>query len=1098
MSPLPDLSDDDDGSPVSPMSSDGSISSPSQALIELGLEEESFKKRAEGLVNEILNEKGVDEAALKRVTLEPPASPRGPSVSFIDDLLKSDSERGGPSSNDELEDLDSDSDSYSSDDENEVKVRAQSYLQKLEEADNRPRTPRPSLGAAGDPTKHPRYSLPDSWGEVSAAWLQSVGGLQRNLDMSGDFSGKKARAELDSLMQTDRMFRDGNQGFDKYGGADGMSQRDRQRNLMTAMLPPNKMIPIPVMQAMCYLLYPQAETTVVNHSSPKELARRVAEGVVSVADKRNDRVGPKHSADYWINKDPFGKLGSELVNMKVTFYPPKVEKSLKFTLREADLSSELYNRVERSAAEIGMDKEGDYVLELRYDGDDDEDNMERIKRSKQLGTLTSTKLRGVWVPRHCTVLFVNYFDGREYPVPINSNATAGQLYDVAKGILLNSTYPHVPEVMELFRYEEYDRALHEKTENVVEEGKNAEKLRKEAKANAEKRVDEAINAWADKLVKDIEADKDVDDDMKKIYEKDGRAGLVKEMKKATDVFLQINNLGDILQKLSNDIEVAKKESDEYSKKSKEAKSALDKHPKKIRTQSLEDLNYEIAIATQKLDEINIELAGDPLADMIETGAGWKRFQELAGEGERLETQITKLQEGAKDHIIEVNLGALLATLKTTIQELNGKIQEKTQKLKDQGKRGDMAELGEEKKEWGDIWLALKELVRIQRANYNIEKNRNGGKNVQGVKNVQGGGWFHRDERLISQSIIELRTGYIPKDSQAKPCAGYRKAKVYIVSQAKAGAFRPHYVYGNDEPTLANMDIGKEIEVRTITNLQMRGKAIDMAKKRGFLKSDDKGEKVRVSVGPNDLPNKSEDKGANLRFLRYFGDSLLRVNNPDGPVETQVTLQTKDGNKVTRTMRQDATMGDVKREALRIFGPSYMPESARKEYEVTGKPPSLEAMERLLRVDLFTGAKSVEFLTGKETDKPDQITRPLASKQGVGDIPVAIKFSTASGSDWGACTTRVSVSVKTASGQKTPDIWINTDNALQSFPIHVGAGTKVSQLKEIVKQKLAGMFKQNGKVLLNKKFELKANDKELGDDDSVCIYGDRQITAVIGL
>lgn len=384
---------------------------------------------------------------------------------------------------------------------------------------------------------------------------------------------------------------------------------------------------------------------------------------------------------------------------------------------------------------MGYDVNGEYYLELRkVNNDDDEEKHteNRVKRSERVGELMQTDLVTHWIPKNCTTLFVNYYDGKEYPVTMNSRTQCSKLYEVAKSILLNSTYPHVPQRLELYRHNDYDEALRNDGKLPTNDATKSARI-KQIETGIAKATSQFI-AFRDGLVKKLEAEyPSVASDMKAI---------------------------------------------EHTSES----------------------------------GVQISIMGNPTQWRVGT----------------MKSFLNDLRRLYRNNLPEDLTG---------LNRIN------------------------------DLTESLKEISDMQSANARYRAGAS-------ERTIVSRDLLGESNAMLMAGYIPEKAGLIPEQGEDTPCAGYRKAKIYIVCQREDGKCTPHYIFGNDPPTLENIVIANEDPIaRTESNDEVHRKAIEVAGDKGFFHLDKaKAGHVKVFAASGQQVPQGTDPGADLPLCRYFGDS----------------------------------------------------------------------------------------------------------------------------------------------------------------------------------------------------------------------------------
>jgi len=757
-----------------------------------------------------------------------------------------------------------------------------------------------SWGQAEMPTEDPGQMLQSgvsTWGDISPKLmnLAKYSNVLQSQEMygTGMGGGDTAMETLHKLTVEDLSNLGDSKNFDPHDPEvedSRQSSGTRVQRLYNQMM--GRVIAKPVLDQMAMLMYPGVPAQKVETASVQKLLLEIAKGVVTINDRGAGGVTQEHSAQYWMHKDPLAEFKGGKIAFNVEMQPPNISRTLSIDIKGRMMGAELYERVERASREMGYDPYSEYYLEIlksQEDNDTEQHPDNRVKRAQRVGELGTTELVTKWVPKNCTILFINYFDGKEYPVTMNSRTKAGKLYDVAKSILLNSTYPHAPERMELYRYNEYDEAL-ENTGEALDAA--AEEKRTKQLEGAQAKAEEAV-----KLT---------------------REGVVSKLKNA-------NLLGE-------------------------------------------------ADAVEALDLSNISTTLKKQAAQNTVFLALRNTQQVGGA--LAESLITPLVE---------SLGQFVKIAKATDQNFGRQL-------------------------FGD------EIYRSS----------------------------------SDESAALLLQGLIPEDSEDPPCAGYRKSKIYMVCQREDGKCTPHYIFGNDPPTLDNIVIGDRSPVdRFESNGQVYKRAIRVAKEKGYLRADTDEKKIHIFASPNHKIPKTGETGGRLRFCKYFGDALIRVVSDISPPTSKVVFKTPDGRKRSTLLRLDASVRELYQAAVKLLGVHYLPKNMRQRYIDSGEVPSLAQMEDVLNVQLYVGRTdatngtkiNAQTLVDKTKGRTATSTAPIA-------VDIDVEFFTRDGGDWNSCVIQLYMSFsgsnKLYSNRYIPNLTLVMDSSETNAEMYDKVRQHVSQ------------------------------------------------------
>ena len=748
-------------------------------------------------------------------------------------------------------------------------------------------------GEAEMPTEDPSQILQSgasSWGDISPKLmnLAKYSNVLQSEEMYGTgmgSGGATAMEMLHKLTVEDLSSMGDPKNFDPDDPeVQGRGQDDgaRVQRLYNQMM--GQVIAKPVLEQMAMLMYPGVPAQKVETSSVQKLLLEIAKGIVTINDKGARGMTREQSAQYWMHKDPLAEFKGGKIAFNVEMQPPNIKRTLNIDIKGRMMGAELYERVERASREMGYDPYGEYYLEILKSQDDNDTEQHpdnRVKRAQRVGELGTTELVTKWVPKNCTILFINYFDGKEYPVTMNSRTKAGKLYEVAKSILLNSSYPHAPQRLELYRYNEYDEALENTGEAL--EGEAEEKRTKQledAQAKAEKAV---------KLTKEA---------------------VVKKLKDAD---------------LSAEAD------------------------------AIEAVDWDDIVNSVKKDNTVIQMLRMPNVNAYARSLTEPLVQSLA----QLKTIVTA---------VDTNFGRQL---------------------------------------FGDPINA-----------------RHAG----------------------NESTALLLQGLIPEDSEDPPCAGYRKSKIYMVCQREDGKCTPHYIFGNDPPTLDNIVIGdRSLISRSETNGQVYDKAIRVAKDKGYLRRDTDPTKIHIFASDRKVP-KTGETGDRLRFCKYFGDALIRVVSDISPPTSKVVFKTPDGRKRSALLRLDASVRELYQAAVKLLGVHYLPKNMRQRYIDSGEVPSLAQMEDVLNVQLYVGRSDTN--PGRKINAKTLVEAGSGTGTKPAQVDIDVEFFTRDGGDWNSCVIQLymsfSGSSKLYSNRYIPNLTLVMDSSETNAEMYDKVRQHVSQ------------------------------------------------------
>jgi len=314
----------------------------------------------------------------------------------------------------------------------------------------------PSLGKPEFPSKDPQASFEDALvsSDVKSR-LEEIGKYSNYLSSREDaaFGEEHPLEKLFTLRRHDAAHMnedvaDSDDEGDQVGAA-------RVQRLYEKLM--RDMVPKPTLEQMALLLYPSAALNRVTGMNVEQLIAEIAQGTVLTTNKARG-MQPEKSIDYWLSREDKlpGDYFKGMMKMRVGFAPPPRTTKLQFDARGQTLAAELYERLETVAARLGLNKNDQYSMLVlkdsqshsQNDGEYKEEDV--IKRSDRLGDVHTENLRVIWVPKHCKIVFVNYFDGREYPVTMNNRVSSSKIVKVAQSIASNSVLPTPPSSVKVF------------------------------------------------------------------------------------------------------------------------------------------------------------------------------------------------------------------------------------------------------------------------------------------------------------------------------------------------------------------------------------------------------------------------------------------------------------------------------------------------------------------------------------------------------------------------------------------------------------------------------------------------------------------------
>ena len=314
----------------------------------------------------------------------------------------------------------------------------------------------PSLGKPEFPSKDPQASFEDALmsSDVKSR-LEEIGKYSNYLSSREDaaFGNESPLQKLFKLRQQDGSHMsedvaDSDDEGDQPGAA-------RVQRLYEQLI--RDMVPKPTLEQMALLLYPSAALSRVAGMNVQQLIAEIAQGTVLTTNKARG-MQPEKSIDYWLSREDKlpGDYFKGMMKMRVGFAPPPRTTKLQFDARGQTLAAELYERLETVAARLGLNKNAEHSMLVLKDNQNHSQNdgeyreEDVIKRSDRLGDVHTENLRVRWVPKHCKIIFVNYFDGREYPVTMNNRVSSSKIVKVAQSIASNSVLPTPPSSVKVF------------------------------------------------------------------------------------------------------------------------------------------------------------------------------------------------------------------------------------------------------------------------------------------------------------------------------------------------------------------------------------------------------------------------------------------------------------------------------------------------------------------------------------------------------------------------------------------------------------------------------------------------------------------------
>jgi hypothetical protein len=314
----------------------------------------------------------------------------------------------------------------------------------------------PSLGKPEFPSKDPQASFEDALmsSDVKSR-LEEIGKYSNYLSSREDaaFGDESPLQKLFRLRQQDASHL--NEDVADSDDEDEQAGSARVQRLYEKLM--RDMVPKPTLEQMVLLLYPSAALNRVTNMNVQQLIAEIAQGIVLTTNKARG-MQPEKSIDYWLSREDKlpGDYFKGLMKMRVGFAPPPRTTKLQFDARGQTLAAELYERLETVAARLGLNKNDEYTMIIlknnqnhsQNDGEYKEEDI--IKRSDRLGDVHTENLRVMWVPKHCKIIFVNYFDGREYPVTMNNRVSSSKIVKVAQSIASNSVLPTPPSSVKVF------------------------------------------------------------------------------------------------------------------------------------------------------------------------------------------------------------------------------------------------------------------------------------------------------------------------------------------------------------------------------------------------------------------------------------------------------------------------------------------------------------------------------------------------------------------------------------------------------------------------------------------------------------------------
>ena len=317
----------------------------------------------------------------------------------------------------------------------------------------------PSLGKPEFPSRDPTSSFEDALtGTDVKSRIEELGKYSNYLtSREGATIGKGSDGPLERLLRLRQQdltnshedIVDSDEDDDDHAGS------NRVHRLYETLM--RDMIPKPTLEQMVLLLYPTAALRRVDGMNIQQLIAEIAQGIVLTTNKGGG-MQPEKSIDYWLSREDKlpGDYFKGMMKMRVGFAPPPRITKLQFDARGKTLAAELYERLETVAARLGLNKNGEYSMLILKDTKSQSQNEgeykeeDIIKRSDRLGDVKTDNLRVMWVPTHCKIIFVNYFDGREYPVSMNNRVSSSKIVKVAKSIVSNSVMPAPPSTVKVF------------------------------------------------------------------------------------------------------------------------------------------------------------------------------------------------------------------------------------------------------------------------------------------------------------------------------------------------------------------------------------------------------------------------------------------------------------------------------------------------------------------------------------------------------------------------------------------------------------------------------------------------------------------------
>ena len=279
--------------------------------------------------------------------------------------------------------------------------------------------------------------------------------------MSGIFDGDdSAYMRLEELIRDD----EGNQNNDTFDpeSSSPISTEQRNNDFMRVRRVYDHILqsptPKPIIVDMLRILYEPVRNNpriLDSLSSIQEMMLEIAKGVVVLNNKNRD-MQPGHSMNYWLTKGPVGPNNRGVLNLSIKFEPPQRKQTINIDVPGQQLAAELYEKLDKATKSLGYNLENNFYMKLVKAGDGvdastpvTEENV--VKRSDRLGGIHVQKVFVRFVPKFCRILFVNYFDGREYPVTMPASIKTSKLYELAGAIVRKGVYPKLPEGLTLFR-----------------------------------------------------------------------------------------------------------------------------------------------------------------------------------------------------------------------------------------------------------------------------------------------------------------------------------------------------------------------------------------------------------------------------------------------------------------------------------------------------------------------------------------------------------------------------------------------------------------------------------------------------------------------